>query len=160
MMSKKDMVALKLEMEFMEAVIADRLKREYPGIDEDLLAYLVKDYMANPADITSIPEVRSKEFWQLVELEVADSEMDGYVEFSKNFIIDKKPQVKKAAKKATKKSGARKVICKTTGKVFDSMKQAAEFYGLKSASGISKCCKGNQKTSGTYNGKKLVWQFA
>lgn len=57
-------------------------------------------------------------------------------------------------------SRAKAVVCLTTGMVFDSMKAAAEYYGLKSANGISKCCNGKQKTSGKHNGQKLVWQFA
>jgi regulator of replication initiation timing len=57
-------------------------------------------------------------------------------------------------------SRSKAVICVTTGMTFDSIKEAAEYYGMKSANGISKCCNGKQKSAGKHNGQKLEWQFA
>lgn len=72
-----------------------------------------------------------------------------------------KPITKKSVKtKATSKSGAKAVICITTGKIFTSLKEAAEFYGIKSSYSITKCCKGIQKSAGKHNGQKLEWQYA
>lgn len=156
MLDRKNQKLLELEVRLVKDRITNRIRKEYPGIDQDLLEYLVHETMVNPTDITDIPEVSRDHLNLIVDtellLEDLNDEESEELEFSENLIIDKKPQVKK--------SGARKVICKTTGMAFDSMKQAAEYYGLKSATGISKCCKGTQKTSGSYCGKKLEWQFA
>ena len=57
-------------------------------------------------------------------------------------------------------SRSKRVICVTTGMAFDSIKAAAEYYGMKSANGISKCCNGKAKSAGKLNGQKLVWKFA
>ena len=51
---------------------------------------------------------------------------------------------------------ARKVICITTDKIFDTVTEGAKYYNVKSASHISSCCKGRQsyKTIGGYK-----WQY-
>ena len=52
-----------------------------------------------------------------------------------------------------------KIICLTTGKVFNSVKQAEQFYGMKK-SNIRKCCKGERETCGKLpDGTKLKWMF-
>ena len=54
---------------------------------------------------------------------------------------------------------ARRVRCITTGKEFDCIKEAAEFYGIERR-GISSCCRGKIKTSGKLNdGTKLKWEY-
>lgn len=54
---------------------------------------------------------------------------------------------------------AKKVICLTTGKIFDTTKQGGEFYNIDSSS-ITKCCKGKQKSRGKLeDGTKLVWSY-
>jgi len=51
----------------------------------------------------------------------------------------------------------RKVICLTTGEVFNSVTEAENKYNT---SHISDCCKGNKKTSGKLlDGTKLVWVY-
>ena len=60
----------------------------------------------------------------------------------------------------SKNSRSKRVTCVTTGMTFDSIKAAAEYYGMKSANGISKCCNGKAKSAGKLNGQKLVWRFA
>lgn len=53
----------------------------------------------------------------------------------------------------------RKVKCITTGKVFNSIKEASKYYNIEET-GISRCCKGEFKTSGKLpNGTKLVWEY-
>ena len=58
---------------------------------------------------------------------------------------------------------AKSVICLTTGKVFDTVKEAAQFYNIENLrSHISRWCKGNVKFN--YLGKledgtKLVWMY-
>ena len=52
-----------------------------------------------------------------------------------------------------------KIICLTTGEVFNSVKQAEQFYGMKK-SNIRKCCKGERETCGKLpDGTKLKWMF-
>lgn len=53
----------------------------------------------------------------------------------------------------------RKVICITTGKVFDTIRQAHNFYGSNSNQ-IIKCCRGSAYYAGTLpNGTKLQWMY-
>lgn len=142
---RQEQKELQMEVEAARVAMNRVIRKRYPEIeDEDLINYLVEIEMADPTFHEA--HIMSAE----IQIQRVDRLLNKY---------NKKPQGKKSAKKATKKSGARKVICKTTGKAFDSMKAAAEYYGLKSSTGISKCCKGTQKTSGTYNGQKLEWKF-
>ena len=53
----------------------------------------------------------------------------------------------------------RKIICITTGKDFDCLREAGEFYGIKSTSHITSCCAGKRKSCGMYNGQKLQWMY-
>ena len=46
---------------------------------------------------------------------------------------------------------AKRVKCVETGEVFQSMNDAAEWCGLKRATGISQCCSGVRKTAGGYH---------
>ena len=54
---------------------------------------------------------------------------------------------------------AKKVICITTNKIFDTMKEASEYYNC-CMSGICSCCRGYAKSAGKFNGKKLIWRYA
>ncbi len=67
-------------------------------------------------------------------------------------VVEEKPQ--------RRNSRAKAVVCITTGLIFESIKEAAEYYGIKTSNSISKCCNGKQKSAGKYNGQKLIWQFA
>ena len=52
-----------------------------------------------------------------------------------------------------------KVLCVTTGKVFDSIKEAAEYYKCEKGH-ISKVCKGKRKTCGSLpDGTRLTWKY-
>ena len=52
-----------------------------------------------------------------------------------------------------------KVICITTNKIFNTMKDAMEFYGIKT-NHISSCCKGDRKSCGKLeDGTKLQWKY-
>ena len=54
---------------------------------------------------------------------------------------------------------AKKVICITTGKIFDCIKDAADEYKIYGTS-ISKCCNGKYQHAGKLNGVKLQWKYA
>lgn len=54
---------------------------------------------------------------------------------------------------------SKKVICITTGKIFDSIIEASKYYNIPSRGGITACCRGIQASCGKYNGQKLVWEY-
>lgn len=55
---------------------------------------------------------------------------------------------------------SKSVICTTTGKVFDTMTEGANFYNIHGASLISRCCRGVTKTCGQLlDGTKLEWKY-
>ena len=54
----------------------------------------------------------------------------------------------------------KKVICLNNEKIFDSAKSAADFYNLKYATGIIKCCTGVCNSSGqNIDGENLKWMY-
>jgi hypothetical protein len=56
--------------------------------------------------------------------------------------------------------GSRKVICITTGKVFDCISEAAKFYNIIGRSHISGCCRGEHKYIGKLeDGTELKWMY-
>ena len=54
----------------------------------------------------------------------------------------------------------RKVQCITTGKKFNSIKEASDYYSVNRVT-ISECCKGKRKSSGKHpvTGEKLIWRY-
>lgn len=55
---------------------------------------------------------------------------------------------------------ARKVICVTTGEIFDCMADASKHYDIKYSSYISACCRGEKKYAGKLpDGTLLVWMY-
>ena len=53
-----------------------------------------------------------------------------------------------------------KVICTTTNMVFDSIKEAAEFFNINiKSNNISLVCTGKRNYCGTYNNQKLKWSY-
>ena len=58
------------------------------------------------------------------------------------------------------KALSKKVVCITTGKQFNSIKEAAKYYNIKNKADISKVCKGKRRYCGTLeNGVKLEWGY-
>lgn len=54
---------------------------------------------------------------------------------------------------------AKKVICITTKRIFNTLKEGADYYNIKYSITIVNCCKLNRKSAGTYQGQKLVWRY-
>lgn len=54
---------------------------------------------------------------------------------------------------------ARRVICLTTFEIFDTIKEAAEKYNIKSFAHITSCCRGNRNSCGKLNGIPLQWKY-
>ena len=63
--------------------------------------------------------------------------------------------------KGSKSPSARKVQCITTGKKFNCIKEAGEYYLLNSYKNIITCCKGKKKSAGKHpvTGEKLIWKY-
>ena len=65
--------------------------------------------------------------------------------------------------KGSKNPRARKVLCITTGRKFDCIKEALELYSLKehTKSSITMCCKGKLKSAGKHpvTGESLKWKY-
>lgn len=61
---------------------------------------------------------------------------------------------KQKQREVMKGKNGKKVICLETGQVFGCIKEASEWCGLKSPTGINACCKGKRKTAGNYH-----WQY-
>lgn len=60
-----------------------------------------------------------------------------------------------------KNPNAKGVINLETGKIFTTIKEASQWAGLKSVSGIGECCKGRQKSAGKHpdTGEPLHWKY-
>lgn len=56
---------------------------------------------------------------------------------------------------------AKKVKCITTGKIFETILEGANYYNIKSSSDIVSCCRGRQKSAGKHpvTGEKLIWEY-
>ena len=67
-------------------------------------------------------------------------------------------ETKAKMKKIRLEKYARSVTCVTTGETFDSVKSAAEKYGLYDTN-IVRCCKGKNKNTGKLNGQPLEWAY-
>lgn len=55
---------------------------------------------------------------------------------------------------------SKKVICLTTGKEFDCIREAGEYYNIKTYTHISRVCNGELNYCGNLNGTPLRWGFA
>lgn len=60
-----------------------------------------------------------------------------------------------------KNPNSKKVICITTGEIFNCLKVAAEKYNVLN-SGICSCCRGKVKSAGKHplTGEKLIWEYS
>ena len=68
-------------------------------------------------------------------------------------------ETKKKLSQSKMGQGSIKVFCITTNKIFDSIKDAGEFYNCNKSS-ITQCCKGKRKSCGKLSdGTKLEWEY-
>ena len=66
----------------------------------------------------------------------------------------------KYLKLLTPKSLSKKVICITTGEIFDMMTHASNKYNLKSVTSITNVCNGKKQTGGKLpDGTRLQWMY-
>lgn len=147
---------LQAEIDQAESDIISRITDMIELVDVKDITMLVKNEMLNPGSLDAylaekaghiIPQDAS-----VNDIHYLD-DMDEIDRRNVNRIVE-------ARIEESSHSRAKRVICVTTGMVFDSIKAAAQYY-LMSASGISKCCNGKAKSAGKLpNGQKLVWKFA
>ena len=82
--------------------------------------------------------------------------------YGKHHSKDTKEKLSEARKKYTgnKHPRAKKVICITTGEIFDYLKQAEEKYNI-NAKGIGKCCNGKYSYAGKHpiTKEKMIWRY-
>lgn len=57
------------------------------------------------------------------------------------------------------RGSTKRVECITTGKIFNSMKEAAAYYNLPNNSSIGTVCNGKRNFTGKYKGEKLRWRW-
>ena len=89
-----------------------------------------------------------KKFYDM-ELHYKDESMDNYEYF----------EIKEKIHNKNRQSNYRKVICITTGKVFNKIVDGARYYNCNSDS-ITSCCKGRYKSCGKLeDGTKLQWKY-
>lgn len=86
---------------------------------------------------------------------------DEYLRASDEFIQLKITKSKKNRENsnANLKDNSKKVICLNTKTIFNSLKSAAEFVGLKQGWSVSKCCLGNAMYAGKINGEPARWMY-
>ena len=68
------------------------------------------------------------------------------------------PMYGKHHSEETKKKMSKKVICVTTGEIFNSIKYASNCYNV-ARNSISSCCRGTRKSAGKLNGTPLKWKY-
>lgn len=78
--------------------------------------------------------------------------------YGKHHSEEARQKISKATK-GKNNPASRSVICLTTKRIFFTLKDAASFYNIKTASNITTCCRGGCKSCGNYNGKRLVWKY-
>ena len=73
----------------------------------------------------------------------------------------KKILSEKAKQRVAEKSNRRRPVQASTGEIFQTMKEAAAWAGVKDGSSIGKACKGVTKTAGAHpdTKEKLSWKF-
>ena len=76
--------------------------------------------------------------------------------YGKNAFAGKTKEEMEEIGKKISESQSKKVVCITTCKIFDSIKDAEKYY---SCGGISKCCRGKIKHAGRLNGIRLQWKY-
>ena len=81
--------------------------------------------------------------------------------YGKHHTEEAKAKISKANKgkyTGANNPNAQKVICITTMVVFDTIKDAADYYNI-GYNHICCCCRGKRKSAGKFNNQKLAWRY-
>ena len=76
----------------------------------------------------------------------------------KNSFENKTKEEMKTIGKKISEACSKKVICITTGEIFNSIKKAGNYYNV-AKNTISFCCKKKYKSAGKLNGVRLQWKY-
>lgn len=76
-----------------------------------------------------------------------------------SYLLDEEDKVLIDKIKEKKFPNSKKVICITTNKIFDSIKEAGQFYDIKSWRNISTVCKNKKACGKLPNGTLLKWMY-
>lgn len=98
--------------------------------------------------------VRKKHLlWYDEYLNISKEEVKQYLKYNK-------PKKRNVNNYGELHHNSRKIICITTKKVFNCLREAGEYYDIKSYTHINKCCTGKQQTTGKLkDGTKLKWMY-
>lgn len=74
--------------------------------------------------------------------------------------INNKIKTAERVRKGANNPKSRMIICTTTGKIFESAREAGTYYNLKTTSHITSCCQGKRNYCGKLSdGTKLTWAY-
>jgi len=115
-----------------------------------------KKYNINLSDMSDYCNTANK----LAYLNLETNEKMVFMYYNE-YLLNNKDQIKDIINNATiKKYRQQKIICLTTGEVFDSQKEASIKYSIDSSS-ISACCLNKRKSAGKHptTNKKMEWTY-
>ena len=106
--------------------------------------------------------IYGKKFSEEVKRKISESEKGKKLsEKTKRKMSEAKKgiQLSEETKRKMSEAKSKKVICITTGKIFNNLKEASNYYNV-AISGISRCCIGMRKSAGKLlNVTKLQWKY-
>lgn len=105
--------------------------------------------------------INDKGFYNIASGGDGGNTISGYTKEQKEMLSSKLSAARKGIVNIGGKNGsARRVICLNTMKVFDSIREAADFYNI-DKDAIQQCCSdcGHRKTAGELNGERMIWDY-
>lgn len=79
--------------------------------------------------------------------------------YMEDYLKSTKEDIIKKIIKANNSIKTREVLCITTNKKFNSIKEACEYYCINSVGNVTKCCTGIRKSAGKLNNTPLTWSY-
>lgn len=123
---------------------SEKMKGKFIGENHPMYGKNPLDYMTEEAKIERSKKIseNNAKYWK-----------------GKHFTEETKNKISEA-KKGRNNPRARAVICLTTGKIFYTSKEGAEYYNIKNPGNVTKCLKGRQKSAGKLdNNTPLKWMY-
>jgi len=113
-----------------------------------------KKYNSNPVNVVSCCKHRIKFAGSLNDKHLVWMYYNEYLKHTNE-------EIDTILKNGIKKKGhqSHKIICTTLLKIFNSIEEGKDFYGMKSGSNIGSCCKGERASAGKHDGIKLKWMY-
>ena len=105
--------------------------------------------------------INNKNFYNIASGGDGGNTISGYTDEQKESLSNKLSASRKGVVNIGSNNGnARKVICLNTMKVFDTIREAADFYSI-DKDAIQQCCseRSHRKTAGEIGGEKALWEY-